>query len=79
MKGKMMGERIELETDWAVIELPVETIGVKMEIMAYHDGEIVIVNNRMGLKDIRTAFDKAEEDVFFLTEKGKEYADRYLV
>lgn len=76
-----MEKEIELESGWAVISLPVESVEVNVEAKIFHDGEIVTVKNTMNLSDIRTAFKKAddgyidEDDMFVLTESGKEHLD----
>ena len=73
------GQEINLETEKIVVEIPVQAIEVKITAKIYFDGEIHEVENKMSLKEIREAFDDAEENYippdasFVITEKGKQY------
>lgn len=73
---------ILLKEDFAVILLPVNTIGVELSVKVFEDGNVFDVCKSMDLQDVRTAFRMAEEgyidenDTFVLTEKGKAYAEQ---
>ena len=75
-------EYLELESNYAIIELP--TIAIEAEITAkiYLDGEIKTVSRIMDLADLKKAFKEAEDGyipsdaTFTLTEKGMALAEQ---
>lgn len=76
-----MKREIELENDWAVIALPVESVEVNIEVKVFHDSELITVVNKMYLPDIRDAFKRGDDgytdddEMFVLTESGKAYLE----
>lgn len=75
------GKAIELESDYAVIDLPVNTVTVELNVTVFEDGELHTVTRKLDLSDVRDAFREASEnyfnddDTYVLTEKGKEYLE----
>ena len=74
---------LELEVEYAVIDLPKNTIEANIEAMVYCDnGRIVEVKNKLNFQNVRSAFRKAEEGYipadpeFVLTEKGKQIVEK---
>lgn len=69
---------IELESAWAVIDLPENAVKVRLEVDVYLDGRIGTVGRTLEMRDLKEAFRRGEdyfddEDRFVLTEKGKEF------
>lgn len=81
MKPENGPERVELASEYAVIELPRDAVWVNMTIKVMQNGEITEVSGQMGVDDIRKAFREAEDNylpddaVFTLTEKGRAMAE----
>lgn len=78
----MMNNNIlELESRYAVIELPANTVGVEIEATIIQDDELKKVSKKLGFKEVNYAFREAEEgyiapdDTFEVTEKGKQFFD----
>ena len=74
-------EYLELESDYAIIELPIIAIEAEITAKIYLDGEIKTVSRIMDLADLKKAFKEAEngyipsDTVFKLTEEGKAILD----
>lgn len=74
-------EEIELMNHRAIIEIPENSVKLKLVIDVYDDddGEIKTVSAEYGLSQIREMFRKADngyiddDDKFYITEKGREY------
>ena len=78
-------EIVELDNQWAIIEIPENCVELTLQCKVVINGELQTVMRTMDMKDIREAFDEykdAEEcgyippnAIFTLTEKGKDYAN----
>lgn len=77
----MNDNTLKLESRYAVIELPANTVGVEIEATIIQDDELKKVSKKLGFKEVNYAFREAEEgyiaadDTLELTEKGKHYFD----
>ena len=67
---------IDVQATYAVLTLPGEAVELKI----YHHGEIIQVDRKYSLEDIREAFKRVEEDYFapdvlwmLKEDKGKEH------
>ena len=71
-------------TDCIVLSLPAEAVHVLLAGHIYRDGEPEVFEKHLDIKEIRRAFQMAEEDyipsdaVFTITEKGKALAEKML-
>ena len=76
-KAKTNDEYIEIETRRAIVELPSHAVEVDIEAKIYENGEIIKVSTHMGMEEIQSVFQKADngyiddEDTFVITEKGR--------
>ena len=76
-----IGKEIELDQHRAMVYLPENSVEVVLHAKIYMDGEIAEVATVMSMEEIREAFQKAddgyidEDDMFYLTEKGKAYLE----
>lgn len=72
---------IELEEDYIVLSIPVNTLEVSISAKVWHDGRVVEVSKVMDLDTVREMFKEAqngyfpENAVFTLTDKGKAYLE----
>lgn len=78
MNEEKNSTEIELESAWAVIDLPENAVKVKLEVDIYLDGRITTVGRTLEMQDLKKAFRRGEdyiddEDRFVLTEKGKKF------
>ena len=77
----MEQEYIELTNHRAMIEIPENSVEVKMNIKVYVDGEIKTVSATLDQEMIREVFRKAddgyvdENDRFMITEQGLKYME----
>lgn len=77
----MKDQEIELTEHRAMVRLPENSVEVEMICKVWHEGEMIEVSNVLGLSDIRSAFEKAdngyidEDDRFCITEKGLAYLE----
>jgi len=77
----MEQEYIELINHRAMIEIPENSVEVKMNIKVYVDGEIKTVSATLDQEMIREVFRKAddgyvdENDRFMITEQGLKYME----
>jgi len=77
----MEQEYIELTNHRAMIEIPENSVEVKMKIKVYVDGEIKTVSATLDQEMIREVFRKAddgyvdENDRFMITEQGLKYME----
>lgn len=81
-------EIVELDNQWAIVEIPANCVELTLQCKVFLDGKIQTVMRTMDLKDIREAFDeyKAAEEcgysppnaIFTLTEEGKKYAEELM-
>jgi len=77
----MEQEYIELINHRAMIEIPENSVEVRMIVKVYVDGEIETVSSTLNQEMIREAFRKAddgyidEDDRFVLTENGLRYLE----
>ena len=77
----MEQEYIELTNHRAMIEIPENSVEVKMKIKVYVDGEIKTVSATLDQEMIREVFRKAddgyvdENDRFVITEQGLKYME----
>lgn len=68
-----------LDSKFAVIDLPINTIEAKITLKVYENGEMVTVERVLDLQEVLLAFKKAddgyidEEDKFVVTDLGKQY------
>lgn len=73
---------IELESEFAVIDLPKNTVSAELIIEVLHDGKNISVKRTMDYLDIQDAFKNArdgyidDDDTFQITEEGIEYLKR---
>ena len=74
---------IDVQATYAVLTLPEETVELMACAKIYHHGEIIQVDRKYSLEDIREAFKRAEEDYFapdvlwmLKEDKGKEHSHR---
>ena len=82
-KGEKMEKRkeIELEQQYAVISIPVNTVELKICAKIYLEGEIKEVHTDYDMTAVKNAVDEAEQGyipsdaTFHLTEKGKAIAE----
>ena len=74
-------EWLEVEEHRAMIYVPEDAVELTINAKIYRKGEICDVMKTMNMAEIREAFKKADEgyidedDIFCLTEKGREYLD----
>ncbi len=72
-----------LPEDFAVVLLPKSAVEVELKVTVYKDGELLKVGRNLDMEQIKLAFHRAEtgyiddDDVFYLTEKGKKLAEQY--
>lgn len=72
---------IELEQQYAVISIPVNTVELKICSKIYLDGEIKEVHTDYDMAGVKNAVDEAEQGyipsdaTFHLTDKGKAVAE----
>lgn len=59
--GEKEQEYLELEQNYAVIDLPKNAVEVELNVKVYHEGKIRKVGRTLNMEDIREAFYKAEE------------------
>jgi len=83
MDQDLHGEKfIELMEHHAVIDIPEDTVSMDICIHVLVDGKIETVQKGFNLQDIREMFNKADDgyyaddDVWTLTDKGRELADK---
>ena len=75
-------EYLELESNYAVIELPALAIEAEITAKIYLDDEIKTVSRTMDLVELKKAFKEAEDGyipsdaTFTLTEKGRALAEQ---
>lgn len=75
---------IELNVKWAVIGLPEDTVEVEITAKVYMNGEIVKVGKTLNMKELREAFQEAEdgyipsEAMFQLTDEWRKYLEGLL-
>ena len=77
-------EEIELDSAYAIVQLPTSAVEVTISAKVYVNGEIKTVQNLLNMKAIQSAIREAEDNyisedaVFTLTDKGREYAERII-
>ena len=81
-------EIVELDNQWAIIEIPENCVELTLQCTVYLDGKLQTVMRTMSMKEIKEAFGEyevAEEcgyippnAVFSLTEEGKKYAEELI-
>lgn len=75
---------IELNEKWAVIGLPEEAVEVEITAKVYVNGEIVNFGKRLNMKELREAFQEAEDGyipsyaTFQITDEGRKYLEGLL-
>lgn len=78
-----MDNEIELKEHRAMIYLPENAVEATMIVKVFHDGELIEVQRVLGISDLRTAFQKADEgyidddDRFEITDKGREWLESF--
>lgn len=85
MLKEQENEIIELDNQYAIVEIPENCVELTLQCTVFLDGKLQTVMRTMSMKDIKEAFGEyqvAEEcgyippnAVFTLTEKGKDYAN----
>ena len=88
MQNEQDEEIVELDNQYAIVELPENCVEVTFQCKVYLDGILQTVMRTMSMKDIQEAFDeyKAAEEmgyippnaIFTLTEEGKRYAEELM-
>lgn len=88
MQNEQDEEIVELDNQYAIVELPENCVELTLQCKVYLNGELQTVMRTMSMKDIREAFDEykdAEEmgyippnAIFTLTEEGKRYAEELM-
>lgn len=75
---------IELNEKYAIIALPEDAAEVEIKAKVYVNGEIVEVGKTLNMKELREAFQEAEnwyipsEAVFQLTDEGRKCVEGLL-
>lgn len=74
---------IELESAWAVIDLPENVVNVELKADIYMDGEIKTVCRTLDMRDLKEAFRRGEsyfdgDETYHVTDKGLEYFENLL-
>jgi len=74
-------EYLELDQNFAVIDLPVNAVEVELIVKIYHNGEIRKVGRTLTIEEIREAFQKADDGyidpdaLFYVTNMQDEECD----
>lgn len=73
---------VELETAYAIVQLPVDAVEVGIHAKVYIDGKIKTVQMGLSMKQIREAIQEADDyigpdTVITLTEKGRREAEKW--
>ena len=71
---------MNLETEWAVLTIPMNAVELTITAKVYLDGELVQVDRTLSMSEIRDAAREAEDyfppdAVFTITEKGKQWLE----
>lgn len=71
---------IELESAWAVIDLPENVVNVELKADIYMDGEIKKVYRTLDMRELKEAFKRGEsyfdaDETYTITDKGLEYLE----
>ena len=80
MKTEQKAE-IELQSHFAVVELPDNTVEFELRCKVYENGKLIKVSRMFDIAAVREAFRKAEDgyidddDRFVLTDKGEQFLD----
>ena len=74
------GQEIEIETSYAVLEIPSQAVEITVQAKIYLNGDIRTVKTNYDFKRVREAIQEAEDyispdTIFTLTEKGEEWAN----
>ena len=78
------GEEITLESQYAVVQFPVNAVEVTISAKVYMNGEIRTVEQVLSMQDVKAAVQEAEDNyippdaVFTLTPEGERYAKTLL-
>ena len=68
---------IDLKSEYIVLDIPEESVEVTVTAKIYRDGEIMTVERKLGLKEIREAVAEADaiyippDATFVLTDTGR--------
>ena len=79
-----MKKEVELKEARAIIYLPENAVEATLSLKVYTNGDIVEVEKKLELSDLRRAFEDAEynyiedNDKFALTEEGMKYAEELV-
>lgn len=74
---------IELKSNFAVIEIPVNAVEMVINTTVFHEGELINVKTKYSMSEIKDAFHKAEmgyiddDAEFELTDKGRAVLDLF--
>lgn len=73
-------KEVELEEARVVLNLPVNAVSAKIEVTVFENGELVKAERELSLADLRQAFKDGEcvildDDIFTITDKGREYLE----
>lgn len=80
-RERQVNEEIELESSFAVIQIPTYAVEVTISAKVYVNGKLKTVSQLLDMKAIRDAVEEANKNyipadaVFTLTEKGREEAE----
>lgn len=78
------GEEITLESEYAVVQFPVNAVEVTISAKVYLNGKIHTVKQVMSMQDVKAAVQEAEDNyippdaVFTLTPEGERYAQTLM-
>ena len=81
MFGVPKGEEVELQEHRAMVYIPENAVSVTLNAKIFQNGKLMDVSKEMSMQEIQTAFRKADEgyidddDVFVLTDKGRQYLE----
>ena len=73
------GEEITLESQYAVVQFPINAVEVTISAKVYMNGEIRTVEQVLSMQDVKAAVQEAEDNyippdaVFTLTPEGERY------
>ena len=74
-------EIIELEQEYAVVDLPKNTVEMTIECTVWQDGHPLRVKTSFDMDEVRRAFQRAadgyidEDKTFVITDQGREYLE----